>query len=146
MSNWLILITIILGLLGQGPRALSGPVEPKPFVYHTGRATYYHPGLMEQVARGRGIALNGADGFTTFPDCNYMGLPLWVKVYDPLSQSWGHWSLRRIVDCSQPWDLARHLAEGLVELPYQDAVRYGYVGEGHTAVRWALPGYSLNIR
>jgi len=107
-------------------------------VYKTGRATYYSSGLMEHVARIRRIKLDGATGFSTYPDCSKIGGVLVVSVLNPHTQRWSAWARKRIVDCSETRDYARHVAEGLVELSYEQALDYGYLSEGHTRIRFYL--------
>ena len=119
------------------PTPTPTPVPTHP-AYQIGRATLYSPGLMESIARGRGIKLDGATGFSTYPDCRKIGGVLVVQVLDPRTNRWSGWDRKRIVDCSQTVDYARHVAEGLVELPYKDAVTYGYSREGHTDIRFYL--------
>ena len=104
--------------------------------YEEGKATYYGPGTMEGVAAKRGIKLNGASGFSSFPDCREIGNTLMVSVRDPRTGRWSKWESKRIVDCSQPRDYSRHVREGLVELSYRDAVKYGYAYDGRTRIRF----------
>ena len=125
--NIILWTTTLLGLLNLPQQS-----------YHVGRATYYHPGLMARVARHRGLGLGWAQSYGTNPDCHLIGRYEWTSLWDPVLQRWDPWTSRRIVDCSQPWDLARHLREGLIEVPYQDAVAAHFVGEGRTQVRWKL--------
>lgn len=120
--------------------ATTHPATDDPGRYHEGKATFYSPGLMNAVAHKRGIALGGASGYATYPDCREIGNYLQVSVLNPKSGKWSEWSVKRIVDCSRPRDYARHKAEGLVELAYSDAVLYGYNREGHTSIRYYLEG------
>lgn len=107
--------------------------------YQEGKATHYSPGLLERVARRRGIALDGMSGFSTYPDCSYIGGRIWVSVLNPRTRLWSSWSQKRIVDCSQPRDYERHRRTGLIEFSYEEARRYGYLGEGRTRVRYYPP-------
>lgn len=111
--------------------------------YHDGKATYYSPGLMEDVAASRGLynkrAYKAGERYATYPDCSRIGGTIYVSVLDPRSEEWSGWSAKKIVDCSQPSDYARHIKEGLIELSYEDAVKYGYSGEGRTRIRFYLP-------
>ncbi len=106
--------------------------------YQTGKATFYSPGLIERVAGKRGIGLGPMDGYSTYPDCGKLGQSLSVSVRNPATGRWSAWDRKRIVDCSQPRDYARHIREGLIELSYQDAVRYGYARDGTTRIRFYL--------
>lgn len=106
--------------------------------WEIGKATYYHRGTMERVASYRGLTLEGTTGFSTYPDCEQIGNVLVVSVFNPVDQEWSMWERKRIVDCSQPEDYARHKREGLVELSYEDAGKYGYRGEGRTRIRYYL--------
>lgn len=103
-----------------------------------GKATHYSPGLMERVAKVRHIDLGGTTGFATYPSCGALGKVLYVSVQDPRDKHWSPWHTKRVVDCSRPRDYRRHVNEGLVELSYRDAVKYGYVDEGRTRVRFYL--------
>jgi hypothetical protein len=118
--------------------ALTAPSDALP-TYQEGKATFYRSGLLERVAARRGIALDGATGYSTFPDCSRLGWRIRVSVLDPRTGRWSGWEWKRVVDCSQPADYARHVRTGLVELSYKDAQRYGYAGEGRTRVRFYAP-------
>lgn len=103
-----------------------------------GRTVYYRNGLMESVAAGRGLHKGTTSGFAAFPDCDRIGDIIFVSVLNPVSGMWSDWESKTIADCSQPVDRARHEAAHQIELSYQDAIKYGYKGEGHTDVRWFL--------
>lgn len=107
--------------------------------YITGKCTFYGRGLMEKVAMKRGVKLDGATGYCTYPNCEFIGKTIMVSVLNPVSGKWSGWERKRIVDCSQPKDRARHEAEHLVELSYSDAVKYNYAREGRTKVRFYKP-------
>jgi hypothetical protein len=128
-------MTLMACLLSQANSEAVGRIP----AYQEGKATYYSPGLMERVARRRGIELDGMSGFATYPDCSYIGGRIWVSVLNPRTRLWSSWSQKRIVDCSQPRDYERHVRTGLIEFSYQDAKRYGYAREGRTRVRFYPP-------
>lgn len=119
----------------EPPTVVSVPMSNK---YTVGVAKYYMMGLLGKVAQRRGTDLDGASGFSTYPNCREIGRVLYVSVLDPRTERWSGWHAKRIVDCSQTVDYARHVREGLVELSYDDAVRYGYAGEGKTRIRFRL--------
>ena len=96
---------------------------------------------MQRTAAYRGVTLGDNSGFATYPDCRAIGSTIWVSVKDPRTGRWSGWDRKKIVDCSQPPDYARHVREGLVELSYEDARKYGYLGEGRTRVRFYKPRY-----
>ncbi|HEY6020212.1 MAG TPA: hypothetical protein VIY48_10010 [Candidatus Paceibacterota bacterium] len=141
--KWILwLLSLVQAASSNQARAASvyQAQQPTPTYYRTGKATFYHAGLMEHVAVIRGVDLGYASGFSTYPDCSRIGGYLEVSVQNPHSGDWSPWSPKRIVDCSQPKDYARHVAEGLVELGYDDAVRYGYASSGFTRIRFYLEG------
>lgn len=132
LAMTLLILQLAAGGHGPGPRT-------RP-LYTTGRATFYHRGLMQRVAADRHIAQGNTSGFATYPDCAMLGRVIDVSVFNPNTQQWSAWARKRIVDCSQTRDRARHELEHLVELSYEDAVQYGYKTEGHTLVRYYLEG------
>lgn len=145
---WLLWMPIFLAQMTQManddiPRTIAHdqttPLYPNGrVVYNVGKATYYSSGLMENVARTRGIKKGEADGFATYPDCKQIGNYLMVSVLNPRNGKWSSWHKKRIVDCSEPVDYKRHIAEGLVELSYEQALDYGYLSEGRTSIRFYL--------
>jgi hypothetical protein len=106
--------------------------------YNEGRAVYYRQGLMERVAARRGLLLGQGTGFVTHPDCRKIGSYMMVSVWNPVTRSWSAWSKKRIADCSQPRDYARHVAAKQVEFSYADAQKYKFAVNGKTRVRWYL--------
>jgi hypothetical protein len=134
--NPLGIISLLLHILVSAHSAYNAPQA----AYEVGVAKFYRAGLLEHVAQYRGVGLDGASGFATYPDCARIGEVLWVSVKNPVSQRWTAWESKRVVDCSEVKDYQRHVREGLVELAYDDAVKYGYAGEGKTSVRFYLEG------
>jgi len=91
-------------------------------------AKHYRPGLMEQVARNRGITrLAGDTVLASRPSCTTIGQRFLVRFRI------GPWERALQVDCSRPGrDATRHLrARLVVEVDYQTAVRHGFSREGH---------------
>ena len=99
-------------LKGGVAGALTGP--------KSGIAKHYYQGIMEKVMRNRGIKPRGdVNGYAATTDCNAIGKVVLARL--------GNGPVERflVVDCSAPWDISRHLAEGLViEVDYQTATRY----------------------
>jgi len=85
--------------------------------------------MFQTVARNRGIKLRSdVDGYAAVPNCRYIGQVLQARIN-------GHGMERyQVVDCSAPWDRARHIREGLViEVDYQSAVRNDFSRRGRAS-------------
>lgn len=107
-------------------------------VYGIGK--YYGRGTMERVASYRGLQRGATTGFVTHPDCDNIGRTIYVNVYSLKAGGyWYGWEAKTIADCSQPEDYARHVRANQIEFSYEDAQKYGFVGEGRTEVKWYLP-------
>lgn len=77
-------------------------------------AAHYDKGLMDRVARSRGIQ----------PTPCMLASPLhpigaWIEVW---GLNTGERQRCQVVDTSQPWDRARHIRAGLVELRFESAL------------------------
>jgi hypothetical protein len=140
--NPIALVAVIMNLISCAKdHAVILPTQaPQPLQarHHTGVAKYYGMGLMQDVARFRGLDMGSTTGFATYPDCERIGEVIWVSVFNPITEEWSEWDNKVIVDCSQPKDYARHKKEGLVELSYEDAGKYGYLTEGRTKIKYYL--------
>lgn len=119
-------VTILLALATSSPRYVEGTVK------------YYSQGTFERVAAYKNIDLGGASGYASFPDCSRIGGLIYVSVLNPRTSVWSAWHSKRIVDCSQSRDRTRHEAIRLVELSYEDAIKYGYKSAGRTSIRYYL--------
>jgi hypothetical protein len=98
--------------------AAQGGGKSKPPTY----AVYYSPGVMERVARKRGIPVTSR--MASVPDCSKIGGWVTAKVN-------GHVATYRIVDCSAPKDRARHIRQGLVlEVNYSSKLAFFPRGAG----------------
>lgn len=120
-----------------GASILLALVTPRPR-YVEGTAKYYSQGTMQRVASYRNIDLGGATGYATYPDCGKLGGLIYVSVLNPRTLVWSAWESKRITDCSQVRDRARHERDKLVELSYEDAIKYGYRSSGKTKLRYVL--------
>lgn len=126
------LLTTMLGIA-----ALIALTTPSPR-YTEGKATYYSQGVFQRVAAYRGVALAGATGWASYPNCDRIGGLIYVSVLNPRTGAYSGFHSKRIVDCSQVRDYARHVRDGLVELSYEDAIKYGYKSSGKTRIRYYL--------
>lgn len=113
--------------------ALSGPTrEPVD-----GLATYYDPGLMQQVADNRGMSLDGFAGGVALNDCADLGLVVWLEFEGlPVLGQF------LVADCAQPQHaIIREERGRVVEVSADLARRVGFYGVGPWPVRvlWALP-------
>lgn len=78
----------------------------------SGTAFHYHSGVFAQVARARGMTLDwGANGYASVPSCKYVDPrhPWYVSATVA-----GRPVRLQILDCSNPRDLPRQRARGLV--------------------------------
>lgn len=105
---------------------LAGPGQ-------AGIAKFYDRGLVQRVARKRGLALEPHMAALSGPGgCGRIGAHVWASVN-------GHEAARfLVVDCSQARDEQRHKAEGLLlEVSYEDALQWFPAGAGKSpAVLW----------
>lgn len=97
-----------------------------------GIAKHYSPGVMERVARLRGLPV--LPRMASVPDCGRIGQ--WVTATVN-----GHLDRYLVVDCSAPKDRLRHIRTGLViEVNYKSKTAYFPRGEGRTSA--AVLGFS----
>ncbi|MBF6614979.1 MAG: hypothetical protein IVW55_17885, partial [Chloroflexi bacterium] len=122
------LAIIVLALLSP---AWSATQAQAHYVPPVARVTYYSPGLMERVARYRGL-YDPQGRYTTDPRCWRIGSHLRMALYNSVRQTWGATQSFLVVDCAQPRDLSRQLSVNLHEVSYEAAVRAGFAGEGYT--------------
>jgi hypothetical protein len=134
--SWLIILVLWIQSLLSPPQGLQEapaiPVVPgmpqcciQPLQVGIGK--YYSPGVMERVARHRGLPVRAH--MASVPDCTRLGESVQAEVN-------GHLATYEVVDCSAPQDRARHLAEGLVlEVDYNSARAYFPPGEGRADVQ-----------
>lgn len=105
-----------------------------------GIAKYYSQGQMRRTATYRGLQSGPETQFVTHPDCDNIGRTIYVNVLVfSGGEHWYGWEAKTIADCSQPEDYARHVKANQIEFSYEDAKKYGFVGEGRTEVKWYLP-------
>jgi hypothetical protein len=100
-----------------------------------GHAKYYRPGLMQRVARNRGMTLRkDVAGYAAVTDCGAIGKIAVASIKGGPPQRF------QILDCSHPRDRARHLRQGLViEVNWEVARRYGFTRQGRaSAVLWSI--------
>lgn len=90
----------------------DGWSAPSPAVELEGLATYYTPGLMDQVARHRGLDLSGTVGGVALMRAGDLGRKVWIRFPG------GMWSgPYRVVDCARRDHYAGNLSLGhVVEL------------------------------
>jgi hypothetical protein len=97
-----------------------------------GRATLYAPGKMERVAALRSMSV--VPCMVAHPS-RPIGTWLWV-----IGRQTGVMLKCRVTDTSQPWDRARHMRTGLIELDYASAKAIcpkGWTGNSRECeVRW----------
>lgn len=101
-----------MGLAAQALIALclgAGPVQ-----WYDGVAAHYNPGVMEQVARNRGMPIVGC--MIASPR---HAIGQWVIVE---GRNTGKRLRCRVTDTSAPKDKARHLRQGLFELGYANTI------------------------
>ncbi len=126
--RWLVwLVCSILAVLLAPGNSQAHPVRPAGGA----RVTYYSPGLMQRVARYRGL-YDQSGSYTTDPRCSRIGSHIRMSLYNPVRQTWSAAQSYLVVDCAQPRDLSRQLGVNLHEVSYEAAVRAGFVGEGST--------------
>jgi hypothetical protein len=101
---------------------------------HSGTAKHYSPGVMERVARVRGLPI--VEHMASVPDCSMIGSYVAARIN---GVTWRY----RVTDCSAPRDRARHIRQGLViEIDYRSARALGMVRSGRaSAVVWSARGY-----
>jgi len=95
-----------------------------------GMATYYAPGLMEQVAEYRGM---GAPLLVAMNRKGDLGRVVWIRkgarIYEAL-----------VVDCAQEIHFAERLSQGRVlEIPYWLAMEWGMRGPERVSVYFRKP-------
>lgn len=105
----------------------------------TGYAWQYRSGLMERVARNRGISLaRGTRDFVSVPNCAHVG----DLVYARIGQRTAWWT---VVDCSRTKDLRAQRAKGLIiEASGWEAVHAGwdhYLLDGPGHIKARIYGY-----
>src|SRR4051812_12756144 len=98
----LTLMLLILSL--HSPQDLL-PKATRPQYIQVGIAKHYSPGLMERVAKNRGMI--SEPRMAAVPDCWRIGQHVVAEVN-------GHRATYLIVDCSAPKDRPRHIRTGLI--------------------------------
>jgi len=107
------------------------------------RATYYDPGLMELVARNRGLPayVEPYIGGVALNDCDTVGQPVWISWPEDGSITGPY----LVIDCPQAGHRAARLSLGLViEVDAQTARSRGFFGlaPAPVSVLWLDP-YSM---
>jgi hypothetical protein len=104
----------------------SAPSSTPASSRQSGIAKYYSPGVMEAVARKRGLARTGSvQGMAAVPNCGHIGKVAVAAINGRSAERY------LIVDCSSPRDRAKHVRQGLViEVDYSSAVRNGFQRRG----------------
>ena len=69
--------------------------EPTPGIYLDGKATYYGPGVMEQVAANRDMDLDGAIGFVALNRAGDLSRLVWLERNGIVAGPY------RVADCAQ---------------------------------------------
>jgi hypothetical protein len=103
-----------------------------------GIAKYYSPGMMERVARNRGMKMRrDVAGYAAVTDCRRIGQIVYASINN------GPFERYQILDCSHPRDVQRHLRECLViEVDYRSAVRNRFVRQGRAPAIVLFPNNS----
>lgn len=118
--NWLTIV-----LLFSMMQTTVGASYSHTYTYNTGIAKYYRPGLMERVARYRGIHRPWyVTGLASRPSCKTIGQVFSARIN-------GHYERLLQVDCAQYRDYWAQIRGGLVvEVDYVTARRDGFVWRG----------------
>lgn len=96
-------------------------------------AKLYSPGIMERVARNRGMPV--VRHMAAVTDCRMIGKHVLASI-NGRRPTWF-----RVTDCSHPRDRARHVRSKLViEVDWNSAVEFGFSRHGHAPAR--VYGYS----
>jgi hypothetical protein len=119
------------------PGVISPETWKLPYPKYTiGPATYYAPGIMDQVVRNRGMSLNGYKGAVTLMSCAHIGESVWVR-----RPGYGWEGPYLVVDCSQPFHM--YLNTGLghlhIEVDY-DLWQKWYATSGINNIEVCLGG------
>ncbi len=109
--------------------------SPQAPAHERGIAKFYSRGVMEEVARNRGIAMRkDVSGYAAVADCGKIGSVVLASVGTLGAQRY------QVLDCSQTRDLARHAKEGLIiEVDWLTAKRAGLLLTGRApATIWGF--------
>lgn len=119
-----------MGLIAQAVLAFALGVSG----WTEGRATLYAPGKMERVAAYRSMSV--VPCMVAHPT---QPIGSWLLV---IGQQTGTRLTCRVTDTSQPWDRARHIRTGLIELDHDSALRIcppGWTGNSRECpIRWKV--------
>ena len=117
---------------------------PTTTIYQNGLATYYAPGLMEQVAENRELSLEGYEGGVALNRAGDLNRSVWLD--------WGDGEIAGpylVVDCAQRDHFVERERQGrIVEVSAEVAQAHGFfeVGPVDVGVWFVEPPWLRNVK